>query len=62
MNETGNEISIPSLKIDGKSVTGKSFTIHSVAASSLGSFDVSEGSIQTTSVLLKPYSVNVVVF
>ena len=62
MNETGNEISIPSLKVDGKSVTGKSFTIHSVAASSLGSFDVSEGSVQSTSVILKPYSVNVVVF
>lgn len=62
MNESGNEISVPSLKINGSTISGKSFTIHSVSASSLGSLDVRENTTKSSSLVLKPYSVNVVVF
>ncbi|HUM47788.1 MAG TPA: hypothetical protein PLD84_12735 [Chitinophagales bacterium] len=62
MNETGSEVKIPSIKINGSSVTGKSFTVNSVAASSLGSYDVNEAVNKVNTLTLKPYSVNVVTF
>lgn len=62
INETGSEVNLAGIKINGASTTGKIFTMNSVSASSLDSYDVKEAVNKGSAVSLKPYSVNVITF
>lgn len=62
INEAGNTVNFPSVKINGSIVTGKKFTVNAVAAASLNSYDVTESVSSGNTILLKPFSVNVISF
>jgi hypothetical protein len=62
INESGKEINLPSVSVDGVLSSGKKYNITSVSAASLGSFDVSMATNISATILLKGFSVSVVEF
>lgn len=62
INETGSEMKVPEITVNGTKITSKNFTVYSVYATSPDSYDVKDAVSKEASVTLRPYSVNAVTF
>jgi hypothetical protein len=62
INETGTEINVPSLKVNGTAVSPKSYVVTSVSAPSLDSYAVNYATTSSSQLKVAPYSLNIVSF
>ncbi|MBX7108157.1 MAG: hypothetical protein K1X61_05855 [Chitinophagales bacterium] len=62
INETGNTVNFPAVKINGTAVSGKKFAISTVSAASLNSYEVEESTSSAGTISLRPFSVNMISF